>query len=263
MADIFLSYAEEDRERARQIADLLELCGWSVWWDRKVPAGKTWRQVLEESIHSMRCMVVLWSHSSIESRWVYEEAEEGYLANKLLPALIERVKPPLELRSIQAADLIAWDGSAEAPEFHQLLSSLESMLGKPGAAPPAPLETEKKHTTTPKQKATSSRALAIGLCVIFVASLLYIGRSQRDDYREAVSTSLTSEQEAPSIEQQPEKTESPSSGKQVRNYSQTATPANSVKSPKKSCEDIIARAQLSEPLSEKDKLFLQQECRKK
>ena len=34
MAEIFLSYAKEDREPARRIAKVLESCGWSVFWDR-------------------------------------------------------------------------------------------------------------------------------------------------------------------------------------------------------------------------------------
>ncbi|MCX5959855.1 MAG: TIR domain-containing protein [Cyanobacteria bacterium] len=39
MADIFLSYASEDRERARLVAQLLEGQSLTVWWDRKIPAG--------------------------------------------------------------------------------------------------------------------------------------------------------------------------------------------------------------------------------
>ncbi|QKV57261.1 MAG: toll/interleukin-1 receptor domain-containing protein [Dechloromonas sp.] len=47
MTDIFLSYNEKDREAARRLASTLEAVGWSVWWDRRIPAGETWRSVLE------------------------------------------------------------------------------------------------------------------------------------------------------------------------------------------------------------------------
>jgi len=33
MADIFINYASIDRPTARRLADALEVCGWSVWWD--------------------------------------------------------------------------------------------------------------------------------------------------------------------------------------------------------------------------------------
>ena len=135
MADIFLSYAEEDREVARKISALLEFVGWSVWWDRRIPAGKTWRAVLEEALQDMRCMIVLWSHSSITSEWVKEEAEEGRSQGKLVPILIEPVKPPVGFRSIQAADLAHWDGSNTAPGVRQLIGDLEAVLGKPQQAP--------------------------------------------------------------------------------------------------------------------------------
>jgi hypothetical protein len=72
-----LSYAEEDRETAGRIARLLEGQGWSVWWDRKIPGGQTWREVIQSALQDMSCMVVLWSRSSVDSFWVNEEAKKG------------------------------------------------------------------------------------------------------------------------------------------------------------------------------------------
>jgi len=135
MADIFLSYAKENRESARSIAALLESAGWTVWWDRRIPAGRTWRSVLEEALREMRCMVVLWSTDSIESDWVKEEAEEARTIRKLVPVLIDAVTPPVGFRSIQAADLTDWDGSNDAPGARQLIADLESLIGKPSHQP--------------------------------------------------------------------------------------------------------------------------------
>ena len=44
MSDIFVSYASEDRERIMPLVRVLEKSGWSVFWDRTIPAGKTWRE---------------------------------------------------------------------------------------------------------------------------------------------------------------------------------------------------------------------------
>jgi hypothetical protein len=133
MTDIFLSYTERDRDTARRIAEALGSAGWTVWWDRRIPAGETWRTVLDHALEDMRCMVVLWSAKSIESEWVYEEASEGRRQRKLVPVMIENVRPPAGFREIQAADLSGWDGSPDFDGLRMLLADLENLLGKPAS----------------------------------------------------------------------------------------------------------------------------------
>ena len=131
MADIFLSYNEKDRPRVRQLAQALECAGWSVWWDRRVPAGMTWRSLLEQELQNMRCMLVLWSANSVKSEWVCEEATEGRLLGRLIPVFIERVRPPAGFREVQAADLVDWDGSKDFIGLQQLLDDIGHKLGAP------------------------------------------------------------------------------------------------------------------------------------
>ena len=89
MSDIFISYASEDRPRVRTLADALSAHGWSVWWDRQIPAGRTFDQVIAEALASARCVVVLWSRQSIQPHWVREEAEEGRKRGILIPVLLD------------------------------------------------------------------------------------------------------------------------------------------------------------------------------
>ena len=77
MADIFISFSRKDLSRVRALADALSTRGWSVWWDRQIPAGRTFDQVIAEALASARCVVVVWSKESIASSWVREEAEEA------------------------------------------------------------------------------------------------------------------------------------------------------------------------------------------
>lgn len=136
MADIFLSYANEDRKSAAQVARMLESVGWRVWWDRRIPAGRTWRSMLEDALREMRCMVVLWSHSSVNSPWVTEEAEEARrLGKTIVPVLIQAVEPPIGFRAIQAADLARWDGTAGDPAARMFIADLKAVLGSPLARP--------------------------------------------------------------------------------------------------------------------------------
>src|SRR5262245_66091689 len=118
---IFLSYAHEDRAKAKLIAEALSKIGWGVWWDRKIPPGKTFDEVIEQALDKSQCVVVLWSKTSVGSHWVKAEAAEGARRQILVPALLDSVKIPLEFRRVQAADLTAWNGDPNEPEFRQLI----------------------------------------------------------------------------------------------------------------------------------------------
>ena len=130
MSDVFISYAKEDREAAQRVASALEQFGWSVFWDRKTPPGKTWEQVLEEQLETTKCVVVLWSKASVDRHWVRSEASTGRERGVLVPATIENVeKIPYEFRRIQAADLTGWDGSHSYPEFATFSKAIAEKAG--------------------------------------------------------------------------------------------------------------------------------------
>lgn len=129
MSDIFISYASADREKAKLLAGALEQKGWTVWWDRKIPPGKTFSQVIKEALDNAKCIVVLWSNESVNSDWVQNEAAEGARRKILVPAFIEDVEIPFEFRRIQAAQLFDWDGISEQAEFELLVKSISSLLG--------------------------------------------------------------------------------------------------------------------------------------
>jgi pantoate kinase len=65
MSDIFISYAKEDRGKAKDIAEALKRQGLSVWWDRSIPPGKTFDTVIEEALDAANCVIVLWSKTSV------------------------------------------------------------------------------------------------------------------------------------------------------------------------------------------------------
>ncbi len=128
MADIFLSYASSDRERARVLAEALGERGLKVWWDRTIPPGRVFDEVIQEALQTAKCVVVLWSGESVRSNWVKTEAAEGLAQGKLVPALIESVAPPIEFKRIQAADLSDWSGASDHPELRKLLAAVEHLL---------------------------------------------------------------------------------------------------------------------------------------
>lgn len=171
MSDIFISYAREDLTRARQLAETLQRLGWSMFWDRTIPAGKTWRQVIGAELDGARCVIVFWSQASVTSRFVLEEAQEGLDPARLIPILLDEVKLPLGFRSIQTADFSEWDGTQDAPVFRKLVDDLAALIGPPPAekkqsipepghmpATPPPATIEPTSTADEKVEAVSMAA---------------------------------------------------------------------------------------------------------
>jgi uncharacterized protein (DUF1499 family) len=127
--DVFLSYAREDEARALELATALDQRGFSVFWDREVPPGKTWHTHIGQALVNARCVVVAWSRHSIVSDWVIEEANEGKRRKILVPVLFEAVQPPFGFGGIQAASLVDWRPARPSPAFDRLLGAIQRIVG--------------------------------------------------------------------------------------------------------------------------------------
>jgi TIR domain len=129
MGDIFISYAREDHQAAKRLAEALKSNGWSVWWDPDIPPGEIWDELIEQELANVSGVIVLWSATSIHKQWVKAEATEAQARGILVPAFIENVKPPLAFRQIQAAPLADWRGDRDHPGFQQLLGTIRRLVG--------------------------------------------------------------------------------------------------------------------------------------
>jgi uncharacterized membrane protein YhaH (DUF805 family) len=137
MADIFLSYAREDRARADQIARGLEALGFAVFWDTEVPPGQTWADYIESKLSQSKVMIVLWSAASTGSQWVREEARMGRDKGALIPVMLDASSPPFGFGEVQAANLSAWRGASDDAEWRRFVDAVRARVGAP-ANPPRP-----------------------------------------------------------------------------------------------------------------------------
>jgi hypothetical protein len=133
MPDIFISYGREDRPHAERIASVLEERGWSVWWDRKILAGEAFSQTIEKAIDGARCVVVIWSTTSVASSWVRDEATEGSQRNILVPVLIDEIEIPLGFRQLHAVAIGDPATEEDTSKFDDLVAAVDSVLRRPVA----------------------------------------------------------------------------------------------------------------------------------
>ena len=133
--EVFLSYSRTDFDAAKRLASSLEAEGFTVWWDRDITPGTSFDKAIETALAEARAVVVLWSEDSVDSNWVKAEAAEALERGRLVPVLIDRVKPPLEFRRLEAAELYSGSGEAARHERQQLTAALRALTERSRPSP--------------------------------------------------------------------------------------------------------------------------------
>jgi len=129
LARIFLSYARDDVEAAKQLAGCFSDAGHEVWWDRHLHGGSRFATEIDKALKDAEAVVVLWSPTSIDSAWVQDEAAEGRDSGRLVPVSLSSAKPPLGFRQFQTIELGAWDGSRKPDALDDLLEAVARTSG--------------------------------------------------------------------------------------------------------------------------------------
>ena len=74
-AYVFVSYASDDRARVLPLIEALTARGIPIWWDGRIDPGSPWRNVIQYKRDNAACVLVFWTHASVGSEWVREEAD--------------------------------------------------------------------------------------------------------------------------------------------------------------------------------------------
>lgn len=192
--DIFLSYASEDRNRARSFVAAFEEKGWSVWWDRAIEPGTHYEQIIDRAISRARCVVVLWSPASILSSWVSNESLEGLERGILVPVKLASVRVPVVFRGLQAALLDDWPQNETSGEFDKLCAAIRGVLkGQPAVADIATDAAHEREGREPNRRAhelpQNSVAVLPFVNLTGNSDLDYVGDGLSDELRISLSKS--------------------------------------------------------------------------
>ncbi|CAA6821927.1 MAG: TIR protein [uncultured Thiotrichaceae bacterium] len=124
MSDIFISYSRKDKPWVEKLASSLEAEGYDVWWDPEILPGQDFETVIRQSLEGAKCVITVWSQSSISSHWVKEESSYALERRVLVPVLYQAIKPPMPFGRIHTADLQGWKGKTSDPRYQQLLRAI-------------------------------------------------------------------------------------------------------------------------------------------
>jgi hypothetical protein len=127
--DVFISYARENVELVRKIAQRIEDRHFSVWWDvTSIRAGQDFEAMIRRALNKVKCVLVVWTNESIhpDRRWVRAEAIIALSRDVLVPALlVDPQDVPLPFNTQSGIDLRAWMLGSDAAGIDRLLSEIE------------------------------------------------------------------------------------------------------------------------------------------
>jgi non-specific serine/threonine protein kinase len=127
---LFISYSHQDKPVAMQVAEALSQRGYEVFWDTKIPAGKTFDTYIYDELEKTDAVIVLWSKHSVDSDYVKEEAEYAKKKSVLVPLSIDATEPPFGFARLQSTDISGWHGSTKDPRWQTVVDSIEAILGE-------------------------------------------------------------------------------------------------------------------------------------
>jgi hypothetical protein len=132
VADVFISYSQQDRVIARGLADFLVARDYDVWWDPALVSGENYRDKIKHELAGAKAAIVIWTPNSVESDWVIDEAEVAKKSGKLVPTKIEDLDYlaiPMGFRGLHT-DLVT--------EFERIFKALDDHGVTPSQPPTVP-----------------------------------------------------------------------------------------------------------------------------
>jgi hypothetical protein len=133
MMDAFISHASEDKPIARRLERDLTKAHLRVWIDHaNIRVGDPLADSIQEAIENTTSLVLLWSISAAESRYVKFEWQAAiHLSKPVIPCQLDHTELPVFLRTILFCD---FQGSY-AQGRRKLIEALGGVLPPPPAQP--------------------------------------------------------------------------------------------------------------------------------
>jgi TPR repeat protein len=135
LADVFLSYARSERDRAEPIRARLEELGLTVFFDVDgLDGGDVFPDVLDREVKAAGAVLSLWSPHALSRPWVRRESHIGMDRGVLVPVAISPISAmdvPAMFYGVQQIDLAAFKGDPADPNWGTLVRALARTLQRP------------------------------------------------------------------------------------------------------------------------------------
>jgi adenylate cyclase len=156
---------------------LVGRAGHDVWWDRELHGGSHFTSEIDKALRDAEAVVVLWSDASLGSAWVQDEAAEGRDSNRLVPAVIDAIRPPLGFRQYQAIDLTDLRSGDQPRQLEELLRAIVKMA--------VPTESKPQANAAPAKEEAPAKP---SVCVLPFANMS--GEPEQEYFSDGISEDI-------------------------------------------------------------------------
>ena len=105
-----------------------------MWWDPDITPGQEFDSQIEAELQAACAVVVVWTQTSVGSRWVRGEAREAADRGILVPVRFDAAKLPMDVRAIHTIDLDQWADNPASAAFGDLARALEPIVARDAAS---------------------------------------------------------------------------------------------------------------------------------
>jgi adenylate cyclase len=180
MADVFVSYARADKALVAPLVAAIEHHGWSVWWDPEISPGQEFDNLITAELAAASAVVVVWTPTSVGSRWVRGEARDAADRGVLVPARLGDARLPLDVRAIHTIDLDGWGGDPASRPCQDLMRALETTIGRPARAGST--------GAVGSRPSTSAAAPQLSICVLPFSNMS--GEPEQEYFSDGISEDI-------------------------------------------------------------------------
>ncbi|HLI18070.1 MAG TPA: TIR domain-containing protein [Rhodanobacteraceae bacterium] len=182
MADVFISYARADKARVAPLVAAIEAKGWSVWWDPEISPGQEFDDQIDAEIDAAKAVLVIWTPTSVASRWVRGEAREAAERGILVPVRFEQARLPMDVRAIHTTDLDEWNENPASAQAQEFLRALGAMIARSQAAQAA------KGSSAPTSSPSAQESKRFSVCVLPFVNMS--GDSEQEYFSDGITEDI-------------------------------------------------------------------------
>ena len=85
-------------------------------------------------MNAAKCVLVVWTPTSVASRWVRGEAREAADRGILVPVRFDDARLPMDVRALHTTDLDDWGGDPGSPPFQEVSRATRRLIVRQGAS---------------------------------------------------------------------------------------------------------------------------------